>query len=255
MTLPFNKLPEGKKLYFVSDFHLGVPDYASSLEREKKIVRWLSVVEKDAAAIFLMGDVFDFWFEFKYVIPKGFIRLQGKLAEITDKGIPIYWFTGNHDMWVFDYFTKELNIQIFRDTEVLEINDKKIFIGHGDGLGPGDKFYKFIKKIFRNRFFQGWFRLTPPSIGIGIANHWSKSSRISGLKKEEFTGDKEWLLIYSKEQEQKRHHDYYIFGHRHLPLDLEVSSSSRYINLGEWVNYYTYAVFDGEKVRLTNYTD
>ena len=150
MTLPFDKLPEGKKLYFISDFHLGVPDYASSLEREKKIVQWLSFVEKDAAAIFLMGDIFDFWFEFKHVIPKGFVRLQGKLASITDSGIPVYWFTGNHDMWIFDYFTKELNVQIFRQPEVLVVNNKKMYIGHGDGLGPGDRFYKSIKKIFAN---------------------------------------------------------------------------------------------------------
>ncbi|HWZ23572.1 MAG TPA: UDP-2,3-diacylglucosamine diphosphatase [Cytophagaceae bacterium] len=255
MTLPFHKLPEGKKIYFVSDFHLGVPDYASSLQREKKIVRWLSSIEKDAAAIFLMGDIFDFWFEFKHVIPKGFVRLQGKLAEITDSGIPVYWFTGNHDMWIFDYFTKELNIQLFRDTEVFQLNDKKFFIGHGDGLGPGDGFYKFIKKIFRNRFFQEWFRVTPASIGLGIANYWSKSSRITGLKKEEWLGDKEWLHIYSKEQEAIAHHDYYIFGHRHLPLEVEVSPSSTYINLGEWVNYCTFAVFDGERTTLKEYID
>jgi UDP-2,3-diacylglucosamine hydrolase len=255
MILPFNNLPEGKKLYFISDFHLGVPDYASSLEREKKIVRWLSMVEKDAGAIFLMGDVFDFWFEFKHVIPKGYARLQGKLAELTDKGIPIYWFTGNHDMWIFDYFTKELNIKIYRDPEVLTISNKKIYIGHGDGLGPGDRFYKFIKKVFRNTFFQEWFRVTPASIGMGIASFWSKSSRISGLKKEKFLGEEEWLLIYSREQEKIAHHDYYIFGHRHLPLDLEINAFSRYINLGEWVNYFTYAVFDGEKVNLLEYKE
>jgi UDP-2,3-diacylglucosamine hydrolase len=253
MKLPFQNLPEGKKIYFISDFHLGVPDAASSLEREKKIVRWLSMVEKDAAAIFLMGDIFDFWFEFKYVIPKGFVRLQGKLAELTDKGLPIYWFTGNHDMWIFDYFTKELNITIVRDPEVLALNGKKLYIGHGDGLGPGDYFYKFIKKVFRNHFFQEWFRITPPAIGIGIAQYWSRHSRISGIKKEQYLHDKEWLLIYSKEQEKIAHHDYYIFGHRHLPLNLEVNSESRYINLGEWVNFYTYAVFDGEQVSLLEY--
>ncbi len=255
MFFPFVHLTEGKKLYFISDFHIGVPDPASSLEREKKIVRWLSTVEKDAGAIFLMGDVFDFWFEFKYVIPKGYVRLQGKLAELTDKGIPVYWFTGNHDMWIFDYFTKELNIKIYRDPEVLTINNKKLYIGHGDGLGPGDRFYKFIKKVFRNPFFQEWFRVTPASIGMGIASFWSKSSRISGLKKEKFLGEDEWLLIYSREQEKIAHHDYYIFGHRHLPLDLEINASSRYVNLGEWVNYFTYAVFDGEKVNLLEYKE
>jgi UDP-2,3-diacylglucosamine hydrolase len=255
MNLPFEHIPEGKKIYFISDFHLGVPDSKSSLEREKKIVRWLSHIQKDAAAVFLMGDVFDFWFEFKYVIPKGYVRFQGKIAEITDSGIPVYWFTGNHDMWIFDYFTKELNVTIVRDNEVLSLNHKKLFIGHGDGLGPGDYFYKFIKKVFRNRFFQEWFRITPPVIGMGIAQFWSKNSRIAGLKKEKFLNEKEWLYIYSKEQESKSHHDYYIFGHRHLPLTMDVAPNSQYINLGEWVNYFTYAVFDGNRVELKEYKD
>lgn len=255
MKLPFEQLPEGKKLYFVSDFHLGIPDHASSLVREKKIVRWLSTIEKDAAAVFLMGDIFDFWFEFKYVIPKGFVRLQGKLAEMSDRGIPIYWFTGNHDMWIFDYFTKELSIEIIRDPKVIQVNNKKFYLGHGDGLGPGDGFYKFIKKVFRNRFFQEWFRVTPASIGIGIANYWSKSSRITGLKREEFLGENEWLIIYSKEQEKIAHHDYYIFGHRHLPLDIEINSASRYVNLGEWVNYFTYADFDGVQLTLKEFKE
>ena len=255
MNLPFNTLEAGKKVYFVSDFHLGVPNYESSLDREKKIVRWLSLLQKDAAALFLMGDVFDFWFEFKHVIPKGFVRLQGKLAELTDAGIPVYWFTGNHDMWIFDYFTKELTIPIFRDPERFSINNKTFYIGHGDGLGPGDGFYKFIKNVFRNRFFQEWFRITPPSIGMGIAHYWSRSSRITGLKKEKFLGDDEWLLAFSKKQEAIAHNDYYIFGHRHLPLDLAVADNSRYINLGEWVNYFTYAVFDGESVKLLEFKE
>jgi UDP-2,3-diacylglucosamine hydrolase len=255
MKLPFDTVPEGKKVYFVSDFHLGVPDHDNSLAREKKIVRWLSFIEKDAAAIFLMGDVFDFWFEYKLVIPKGFVRLQGKLAELSDKGIPIYWFVGNHDMWAFDYFKKELNISIYKNNESLTVNGQSFFIGHGDGLGPGDYFYKFIRKIFRNKFFQAWFRITPPIIGLGIANFWSKRSRILGEKKERFLDDKEWLVQFCKEQEKKSHHQYYIFGHRHLPLNIQLNNDSRYLNLGEWVNDSYYASFDGLELQLIEYKE
>ena len=250
-----NNLPSGKKIYFASDFHLGVPSYEASLAREKKIIRWLDSIEQDAHSIFLVGDIFDFWFEYKHVIPKGFIRLQGKLASLTDKGIPVYWFTGNHDMWIFDYFTKELNISILREPQELVINNTKILVGHGDGLGPGDYFYKFLKKIFANSFFQWVFRMAPPAVGIGIANGWSRRSRIIGLKKEKFLGDDEWLYVYCKELETKSHHDYYIFGHRHLPLNLEVGNGAHYINLGEWVNYYTYAEFDGKELLLKEFKE
>jgi UDP-2,3-diacylglucosamine hydrolase len=247
-------LTDGKKVYFASDFHLGVPSLADSRQREQKIVSWLASIEKNAAAIFLVGDIFDFWFEYRHAIPKGHIRLQGKLAELSDKGLPIYIFTGNHDMWMFDYFEKELNIPIIRKPISMTIQGKKFLIGHGDGLGPGDNFYKFLKKIFANRFFQKLFSIVHPSIGIGIANYWSRSSRISNIKKDdEFKGEKEWLFLYCKEQELKEHKDYYIFGHRHLPLNMEINSNSRYINLGEWVNYYTYASFDGENLKLEKF--
>jgi len=237
---------EGKKLYFASDFHLGAPNEEDSKERERKIVRWLDKIKDDAHTIYLLGDIFDFWFEYKHAIPKGFIRLQGKLAELRDSGIPIVFFTGNHDMWMFDYFPKELGIPLYRNPQVLNVENSKLLIGHGDGLGPGDRSYKFLKKIFESKICQWLFARFHPNFGIGLANYWSKSSRISNTKKgeDDFKGDKEYLWQYCKDIEAKQHYDYYVFGHRHLPLDLEVGKNSKYYNLGEWVNYYTYGVYD-----------
>jgi UDP-2,3-diacylglucosamine hydrolase len=254
MILPTNNLPAGKKIFFASDFHLGVPDYKSSLQREKKIIRWLDLIKEEAHIIFIVGDIFDFWFEYKEVIPKGYIRLQGKLAELSDAGIKIIFFTGNHDMWLFDYFTKELGIPVYRNPQVFTFNDKKFLVGHGDGLGPGDRIYKLIKKIFANKVAQWMFGFIHPDLGIGFANYCSRNSRIRQNKREDkFLGEDEWLLIFSRELEKKEHHDYYIFGHRHLPLDIKVGDHSRYINLGEWVNYSTYAVFDGVDVQLKEF--
>ena len=249
------QVPPGKKIYFASDFHLGVPTPEKSLEREKRVVRWLESIRHDAHAIYLLGDMFDFWFEYKHAIPKGFIRFQGKLAELRDAGIPITFFTGNHDLWMFGYFQQELGIDVFREPQVIVFNNKKFMIGHGDGLGPGDRFYKFLKRVYDNRFCQWLFARIHPNLGIGIAQYWSKKSRISSMKKgEEFKGDeREFLLAYCKEVEARTHHDYYIFGHRHLPLDLSVGATARYINLGEWVHFSTYAVFDGTNLELKKF--
>jgi UDP-2,3-diacylglucosamine hydrolase len=240
-----------KKIFFASDFHLGVPDHASSVAREKR----LDQIKTEAHSIYLLGDIFDFWFEYKHAIPKGFIRLQGKLAELSDAGIPIIFFTGNHDMWMFDYFPKELGITIYREPIVLKCGTQKLMIGHGDGLGPGDSSYKILKKIFNSKVCQWLFARIHPNLGIGIAQTWSRKSRISNTKREEkFQGEEnEFLLTYCKELEKKDHHDYYIFGHRHLPLDLPVAETSRYINLGEWVHFNTYAVYDGKTVELKTF--
>jgi UDP-2,3-diacylglucosamine hydrolase len=250
--IPSNSwLEPGKKIYFASDFHLGVPDAASSLSREKKIVRWLDSIRHDAQMLFLVGDIFDFWFEYRHAIPKGFIRLQGKLAELSDNGLPIFLFTGNHDMWMFDYFTHELNIPVLRDPVSIRINDQKFFVGHGDGLGPKDYTYKVLKRIFRNKLSQWLFARIHPNLGIGVANYWSRKSRIQNTKEDEvFKPSEEWLVTYCTDMEKHNHHDYYIFGHRHLPLDLQINHNSRYINLGEWVNYCTYAEYDGQTLNL-----
>lgn len=245
-----------KKIYFASDFHLGVPNFEKSLEREKLIVKWLDEIKQDASEIYLMGDLFDFWFEYKYTAPKGFVRLLGKIAEIVDAGIPVTLFTGNHDMWMFDYLPKELGVTIHRKPVTREYNGKKFYLGHGDGLGPGDKGYKFIKKIFSNPFCQWLFARLHPNFSMWMANYWSKTSRISnGNDDAKFTGEEnEWLVVYAKELLEKEHVDFFIFGHRHLPLTINLKNNSKYINLGEWMNYKTYAVFDGTNLELKYYS-
>ena len=242
----------GKKIYFLSDFHLGAPDFESSLIREKKVVAFLEQIRHDASAIFIVGDIFDFWFEYKTVVPKGYTRLLGKLAELTDSGIPVLVFTGNHDMWMSGYFEKELNIPVFHEPQVLEWNQKKCFIGHGDGLGPGDHGYKFIKKIFRNPLCQWLFGLLHPSWGIGLANYFSRKSREkTGNSDAHFLGeDNEWLIVYCKEKIKETPYNFMVFGHRHYPIDFKLSPQSRYINLGDWISHFTYATFDGEDMQL-----
>ena len=246
-----------KKIYFLSDFHLGAPDAASSLQREKRIVRFLESIKNDAEQIFIVGDLFDFWFEYSTVVPKGYTRILGTLAHLTDAGIRIHFFVGNHDMWMRDYFQSELNIPVYFEPKTFEFSGKKFYIGHGDGLGPGDKGYKFLKNIFRNKICQWMFGIIPPAIGMGIANYFSRKSRAAASgQPERFLGENnEWVLIYSKEILQNEHYDYLIFGHRHLPIDCTINEKSHYINLGEWMNYNSYAVFDGEKVELKNYTE
>lgn len=241
-----------KKLYLLSDFHLGAPNAAASLEREKAVVAFLESVRQDAGRIIIAGDIFDFWFEYKKAIPRGFTRLLGKLAELTDSGIPVEVFVGNHDMWMRDYFQQELNIPVHYEPKVYEWNGKRFYIGHGDGLGPGDHGFKFIKKIFRNPVCQWLFGWLHPNLGIGLANYFSRKSREkTGEADAEFLGaDKEWLIIYCKEVLLKEHYDFFIFGHRHYPIDFALNERSRYINLGDWIRNFTYASFDGQDVQL-----
>ncbi len=244
--------PAQKKIYFLSDFHLGAPDAATSLNREKCIVRFLDSIKADAEQIFIVGDLFDFWFEYKHVVPKGFVRILGTLAGLADKGITIHFFVGNHDMWMKDYLQKEMNIRVYFEPATFTFHSKKFFIGHGDGLGPGDHGYKFLKKIFRNPVCQWLFGILPPLIGMGLANYFSRKSReAAGQHVEKFMGEEnEWLIIYSKEILQNEHFDYFIFGHRHLPIDWKLAENSRYFNLGEWMNYNSYVVFDGTNASL-----
>jgi UDP-2,3-diacylglucosamine hydrolase len=251
------QLTSDKKIYFLSDFHLGAPDYAKSLEREKRIVRFLDEIKRDAAVIFIVGDLFDFWYEYRTVVPKGYVRILGKMAEITDSGIPMHFFVGNHDMWMKGYFEKELNIPVYYEPKAFEFNGKKFLVGHGDGLGPGDHGYKFIKKIFRNPVCQWLFGILPPAAGVGLANYFSRSSRaVTGESDAKFLGEeKEWLITYSREVLQKEFYDYFIFGHRHLPINFALTDKSRYVNLGDWIKYDSYAVFDGKELLLEYYNE
>ena len=238
-------------IYFASDLHLGVPTKKSSMDREKRFVKWLDYIKKDAKSLYLMGDVFDFWFEYKKAIPKGHVRLLGKLAELSDLGIEIHFFTGNHDMWAFDYLEKEIGAIMHYEPMQTTLNGKSFFLGHGDGLGPGDHGYKFIKKIFSSKLCQWLFERIHPNLGISIAEFWSKKSRIAnGLKDEVNHGEKEWLTQFSKEKLKTTEIDFFIFGHRHLPMEVKLNKKSKYINLGEWVNYDSYAIFDGEELYL-----
>lgn len=243
------------KIYFLSDFHLGAPDHASSLEREKLLVQFLDEIKEDAAEIFLVGDMFDFWYEYKQVVPKGHVRLLGKLAELTDKGIPVHFYVGNHDMWMKDYFQKELGIPVYFEPKEWERQGKKLLIGHGDGLGPGDHGYKRLKKIFRNPVCQWLFGILPPRAGMGIANYMSRRSRAqTGTSEEKFLGeDKEWLIIYCKEKLKQKNVDLFVFGHRHLAIDHRLNDKSRYINLGDWIRYFTYGVMENGEFSLRSY--
>lgn len=245
-------VPPGKHIYFLSDFHLGAPNAAASLQREKKIVQFLDGLKAQLAVLFIVGDLFDFWYEYKKVVPRGYVRLLGKLAELTDSGIPVHFFVGNHDMWMTNYFQTELGIPVYFEPKEFRFNDKTFYIGHGDGLGPGDRGYKALKKLFRNPICQWAFGLVPPRIGIGLADYFSRKSRAAtGTLEEHFLGeDKEWLITYSNDLLRQRHVDYFIFGHRHLPIDYRLTERSRYINLGDWITFFTYAVFDGRELQL-----
>ncbi len=244
------------KIYFASDQHFGAPTAAASFPREQKFIAWLETIKKDADAIFLLGDLFDFWFEYKTVVPKGFVRVLGKLAELRDAGIPIYFFVGNHDLWMGDYFTKELNIPVYHDNQEFTFNGKSFLIGHGDGKGPGDKGYKRMKKIFTHPISKWLFNWLHPDIGVKLAQYLSvKNKLISGAEDVKFLGkENEWLVQYCNRKLNSKHYDFFVFGHRHLPLEIELTSTSKYVNLGDWIGYFTYGVFDGESMKLETFT-
>ena len=245
-------LETGKKVYFLSDFHLGAPNDTESRKREDRLVRFLQDARKDAGIIFIVGDIFDFWFEYKTVVPKGFVRILGTLAQLADEGIQLHIFTGNHDLWMQDYLSKELNAKLYFEPQAFTIQNKQFLIGHGDGLGPGDKGYKRLKKIFTNPICQWLFRWLHPDAGIQLANYFSRKSRAkTGNADEIFLGeDKEWLILYTKEKAKTMAVDFFIFGHRHYAIDLKINDKCRYINLGDWIRLNTYAVFDGTELQL-----
>lgn len=246
---------EKKKIYFVSDQHFGAPTAQQSKIREQKFVEWLDVIKQDASEVFLLGDLFDFWFEYKYAVPKGFIRVLGKLAELSDSGIKIHFFVGNHDLWMNDYLKTELNIPTYYKPTEFVFNNKTFLIGHGDGLGPGDKGYKRMKKVFTNPFSKWLFRWLHPDIGIKLAQYLSvKNKLISGDEDIKFLGEEnEWLVQYCKLKLSQKHYDYFLFGHRHLPMEINISPNSKYINTGDWITHFTYAVFDGNELLLKSY--
>lgn len=249
-------LEPNKKIYFASDNHLGAPDFVASRERELTFVKWLDSIKSDAGALFLLGDLFDFWFEYQAVVPKGFVRTLGKLAELRDSGIPIFFFVGNHDLWMDTYFEKELNILVFHRPLEFECNGKRFLVGHGDGLGPNDKGYKRMKKVFTNPLAKWLFRWLHPDIGVRLAQYLSvKNKLISGDDDVKFLGENnEWLVQYCKRKLTLKHYDYFLFGHRHLPMEISLGNDVTYINTGDWIRYFTYAVFDGITTKLVHHT-
>jgi UDP-2,3-diacylglucosamine hydrolase len=250
-------LTNPKKYYFLSDAHLGIPDYESSLVREKKLVRWLDTIKNDAAGVFFLGDVFDFWFEYKDVVPKYFVRLLGKIADLTDSGIPVWFFTGNHDMWTFGYLEKELNVRIVREPLRIKLFDKLFFLAHGDGLGPKDHGYKVIKSVFRNKLSKNLFSSLHPRIGFSMANFSSLKSRLAHSESDNYyAGEQaEVLILFAKEKIKEQHFDFFVFGHRHLALNIKISDTSSYINLGDWITKFTFGEFDGEYFFLKTFTE
>lgn len=249
MNIPLLK---NQKIYFASDNHLGVPSGAESRERERQFVKWLDTISADAGALFLLGDLFDFWFEYKTVVPKGFVRVLGKLATLRDNGLPIYFFVGNHDLWMDGYFEEELGIPVYRKPLAFESCGKRFLVGHGDGLGPNDKGYKRMKKVFTNPFSKWLFRWLHPDLGVRLAQHLSvKNKLISGDDDVRFLGeDNEWLVQYCKRKLEHEPYDFFLFGHRHLPMQIPLNGKALYTNTGDWINYFTYAEFDGTELHL-----
>ncbi len=247
---------EEKHIYFASDFHLGIPDHASSLKREKLLVQWLNEIKPTTAELFLMGDLFDFWFEYRTVVPKGYVRLLGKLAEFTDDGIPVHVFRGNHDIWAFDYLSKEAGVQLYRKPLIRTFNNKKFFLAHGDGLGPGDTGYKILKKVFEIKANQFLFKWLHPDIGTRLGLYFSKKSRIANVardvnNKEKMVVEDEMLYHYCmKKLHEGNDINYFIFGHRHVPIIHPLNHQSQLVILGDWVTNFSYAVFDGKKLEL-----
>jgi UDP-2,3-diacylglucosamine hydrolase len=250
----------GKKVYFASDFHLGVPTYQKSLQREKLLVNWLNKIKNDAAEIYLMGDIFDFWFEYKTVVPKGFVRLLGKLAEIRDSGIPVHLFKGNHDLWAFDYLQHEVGLQLHSGKLITTFGNKTFFLAHGDGLGPGDTGYKILKKVFENKINQWLFRWLHPDIGTRMGLYFSRKSRYANENREARDGNPEFEdeMLYRycvKKSAELPQIDYFIFGHRHLAADARINNKTRLIILGDWISYFSYAVFDGDELHLKYFNE
>ena len=246
-------LEKRKRIYFLSDVHLGAPVLNNHRERELQLVAWLESIRPDCGMLCLLGDIFYFWFEYKRAIPKGHTRFLAKICEYTDQGIPVHFFTGNHDIWTFDYLSRECGVVLHRHNEIFRINDKSLLVGHGDALNPKDKGYLLLYRTFHNRFLQKCFRWIHPDVGILLAQKWSSHSRLGNgkIEADSFRGEEqEEIVRFCKQTLETRHFDYFIFGHRHFPTDLPLSENSRYINTGDWISWFTYAVFDGETATL-----
>jgi len=248
-------LSNQKKIYFASDAHFGLSGPAESLPRERLFVKWLDSISDDAQEIYLLGDIFDFWFEYKRVVPRGYTRVLGTIARLTDSGIPVHFFTGNHDIWVFDYLPAETGMIIHKGSFTAEFSGKKFYMAHGDGLDENDKGFRLLKSIFTNRPMQWIFSRLHPNFAVWFAHKWSHNSRYSKELIVPYRGDdQEEHVIYANRMLEKEHYDYFVFGHRHLPFNVALKNgSSRCINLGDWLWHFTYGVFDGRVMEIKKF--
>ena len=247
-----------QKTFFITDAHLGCG--ADSRQREADLVRWLETIEPEAKRVFMLGDIFDFWFTYKNAVPRGFVRLLGKMAQMSDNGVEFHFFIGNHDMWLFDYLEKEIGAVMYNEPTAMELDGKHFLIGHGDGLDDKDHNYNFLKRVFRSRFNQWLFAGIHPNIGFPIANRWSSSSRKkhNAIDTGYLGDDREGIYLYCQKMQQQKldsgvqPYDYFLFGHRHTPISRPLGNAT-YINVGNWIEHRDYAVFDGESVILTTF--
>jgi len=247
-----HKITSTLPVYFASDQHFGAPDNSSSRDRELRFVEWLEELEGKTDVLFLLGDLFDFWYEYKEVVPKGFTRVLGTLARLRDKGMTIYFFVGNHDLWMGDYFEKELQIAVFHEPQLFEIQGKRCFIGHGDGLGPGDKGYKRMKKLFTNPLAKWCFSRLHPNFAVRLGRSASLNNKlISGDEDVTFKGrENEWLIAYCEEKLKQHSFDYFLFGHRHYPMKVHLNGGAFYFNTGDWLRYDSYAIMEKGELSL-----
>jgi len=250
-------LTEKGKIYFISDVHLGAPAFNDNRERELLLAKWLDEINEDVAELYLMGDIFDFWWEYKKVIPRGFTRILGRIANLTDRGIPVHFFPGNHDLWVFDYLPAEIGVIVHRNEIVKEIGGKKFFLAHGDGLDAEDVGYIRLKKIFTNKNLQWWYSRLHPNFALHIAHKWSGSSRTDKLKKKEkeFSVNNDGMYKFALSYLKQEPIDYFIFGHRHIMVNSPINENTRFVLLGDWISNFSYGVFDGEKFELKKYKE
>ncbi len=239
------------KIYFASDFHLGLSAGAPPVEREKKVVAWLDKIAADADQIYLLGDIFDFWWEYKHVVPRGFTRFLGTLSAITDSGIPVHFFTGNHDMWTGDYLSTECGLTIHTGPLTTSFNGRRFYLAHGEGLGTRSAGFKLLLKIFRNKPLRAMYSALHPSLGVGFGHRWSLSSRLGKGITTGFMGEeKEDLVRYSRNMLEKEKLDYFIYGHRHLAMSLRISEGSEIVFLGDWITSSSFAEWDGNDLVL-----
>jgi UDP-2,3-diacylglucosamine hydrolase len=242
---------EGQKIFFASDFHLGLRVGSPPIEREKRVVKWLNSISSEAAEVYLIGDIFDFWWEYKRVVPKGFTRFLGTISELTDSGIPVHFFGGNHDMWVGNYLTEECGIIIHNDPVIKLFDGKRFYLAHGEGLGTKDNGYKVLLAIFRNKTLQALYSALHPSFGLWIGHRWSRNSRLGKGISLEFMGEeKEDLFRHSKKILETEQIDYFIYGHRHLPMTYKLKQGALITILGDWIKKGSYAVWDGNELAL-----